>query len=149
MHHRAWVLVRHGEPDRAGACAEVDNNWRGVALYLREHCVDHDLCLRPRDEHARAYLQVEITEASGAEQMLQRHPLRTSANELVEVRLRLRSMSLECACVVLRTRDASFAQHSDGFVDGHSVPLSAASVSASTNDCTTASRSPSRTWSRL
>src|SRR4051794_30559118 len=143
------MLMGDGEPDRAGAGAQVHHYRCLTALDLGQNRVDDDLGLRPRDEHSGSDLQVEVTKTGRAEQMLQRHTLCALTDELVEVALGQRGVPLECPRVVLGARDACLAQQHDRLVDRHSVPDSTASVSASTSACTTASRSPSSTWSRL
>src|SRR4051812_36083371 len=143
------MLMGDGEPDRAGAGAKVDHHRCVTALDLSEDRVDDNLGFRPRDEYSGSDLQVEVTEAGRTDQMLQRHTLCALTDELVEVRLRLRGMPLEGPRVVLGAGHACLPQQHDRLVDRHSVPDSTASVSASTSACTTASRSPSSTWSRL
>src|SRR5437588_247337 len=100
------MLMRNGEADRPGTGAEIDDDGRASFLDLREHRFNDDFGLRPRNEHARPDLQVEITEAGGSDEVLQRRPLRTLSHELLEVALGLRGVPLERACVMLRARDA-------------------------------------------
>src|SRR5437764_6351423 len=143
------MLMGDGEPNRSCAGAQIHHYRYVTALDLGQNRVDDDFRLRPRHEHSGSDLQVEVTEAGRANQMLQGHTFCALTDELVEVALRLRGVPLKCPRVVLGTRDAGLPQQHDRLVHVHSVPDSTASVSASTSACTTASRSPSSTWSRL
>src|SRR3954447_1053070 len=143
------MLMGDGEPNCSCAGAQIHHYRYVTALDLGQNRVDDDFGLRPRHEHSGSDLQVEVTEAGRANQMLQGHTLCALTDELVEVALGLRGVPLKRPRVVFGTRDACLAQQGDSFVHVHSVPLSAAAVSASMSACTTASRSPSSTWSRL
>ena len=75
------MLVGDGERDRAGAGADVEHRGRFAPGEQREHTLDHDLGLGPRDQRARVDRQRQPTEAPLAEDVLQRLAPRAAVDE--------------------------------------------------------------------
>ncbi len=172
VHGRAGDLVGQRERDRAAAGAQVHAERVRPALppYGVDSPLHHRLGLGPRDEHPWSDGKLEVAEADGAGEVLQRDPLRATGHQLPEGRGLHRVQLVEQhqlrglgqaedvygqrPGVVLGRRHAGSVQLLPGRPDrrpqgAHPGPCSLAVVSASTSDWMTASRSPSSTEVRL